>query len=177
MFLHLFVILFMGGLCPGRGLCPGGRGSLSRGKGVSVWGVLCPGGRGSLSGGRGSLSGGVSVQGQGGLCQGDPLYGKERAVRILLECFLVFYCACPGLCPGSGPVMCVSHYQCELLLWVNCWNYKCVGCTLFTLNDRFLTNSMRPSYRQMANSKEKFHVRNRKCECDSKQKRIQKTNF
>ena len=27
----------------------------------------------------------------GGLCQGDPhpLYSKERAVRILLECFLV----------------------------------------------------------------------------------------
>ena len=66
--------------------------------GVSVWGVsvqegICPGGylsRGSLSGGALCL-GGVSVQ--GGLCQGDPLdrppYGKERAVRILLECILV----------------------------------------------------------------------------------------
>ena len=31
--------------------------------------------------------GGVSVQ--GGLCQGDPPYGKEQAVRILLECILV----------------------------------------------------------------------------------------
>ena len=36
----------------------------------------------------GSLSrDGVSVR--GGLCQGLPLYGKERAVRILLECILV----------------------------------------------------------------------------------------
>ena len=37
---------------------------------------------------------GVSVQGvsvQEGVCQGDPPYGKERAVRILLECFLVVY--------------------------------------------------------------------------------------
>ena len=40
-------------------------GSLSRG--VSVWGGLCPG---------------------GGLCHGDPPYGNERAVRILLKCIL-----------------------------------------------------------------------------------------
>ena len=62
------------------------RGSLSRGslvKGISVKG--------------GSLSRGVSGQGSlsreglcpRGLCQGDPSYGKERAVRILLECILV----------------------------------------------------------------------------------------
>ena len=36
---------------------------------------------------------------------------------------------------------------------------------------------MQPSYRLMVNSKEKIHIHNRKCECDSKQKRIQKTNF
>ena len=36
----------------------------------------------------------VDVSVQGGLCQEapsdiDPLYGEERVVRILLECFLV----------------------------------------------------------------------------------------
>ena len=60
MFLYLCIILF-GGLCQG-GLCP-------------EWG-LCLGE---------SLSGSV----QGVLCEGDPLHGKERAVRILLECILV----------------------------------------------------------------------------------------
>ena len=81
-------------LCPG-GLCPGG---------------LCPGGLrpgGSLSKG-GSLSRGFSVQGvsvQGasareGLCPGGYMLGRtpgqrspysnKRAVRILLECILVF---------------------------------------------------------------------------------------
>ena len=60
------------------GLCPGG--SLS--KGISVQGVLCP---------RGPLSGGLCRGGGGNLCQGDPpAYGKERPVRILLECILVF---------------------------------------------------------------------------------------
>ena len=76
MFLHLSVILFMGG------------GSLSGGD-------LCPGG--SLSGG--SLSSGVSV---GGVCvwwglypqgvsvmENPPGMMEERAVRILLECILV----------------------------------------------------------------------------------------
>ena len=48
------------------GLWPGG--SLLRGGGVSVQERLCPG---------------------GGLCQGDPLYGDVRAVRILLECILL----------------------------------------------------------------------------------------
>ena len=96
----------------GLSLCLGG--SLSWGwslsRRVSVWGSLCP---------VGSLSGGVSVQGwrvsvQGvsvqGLCPGEslsrgslfggclsrgvsfmeiPLYGNERAIRILLECILV----------------------------------------------------------------------------------------
>ena len=67
-----------GGLCPQGGLCPGE--SLSRGG-------LCPGE--SLS--RGVSVQGVSIQGvsvKGSLCQGDP-HGKERAVRILLECILV----------------------------------------------------------------------------------------
>ena len=104
------------GLCPGvsvqGGFCPGG--SLSRGgslcgalclRGVSVQGGLCPGGslsrgvsvQGSLS--RGSLSGGSLFRGvsacwvsvHGGLCHGDTLYGNGRAVRILLECILVFH--------------------------------------------------------------------------------------
>ena len=44
---------------------------------VSVWGDLCPGG---------SLSRRVSVR-------ETPPYGKERAVRILLECILVYFCA------------------------------------------------------------------------------------
>ena len=50
-------------------------------------GGLCLGvSGGSLSGGsltRGSLTRGVSVR-------GDPPYGNERAVRILLECILVW---------------------------------------------------------------------------------------
>ena len=53
------------------------------GGGLSVQdGSLCP--RSLCPGG--SLS--------GGLCQGDPLYGKERTVRILLECFLVMNPTC-----------------------------------------------------------------------------------
>ena len=71
-----------GGLCPGQeGLCPGvsvQEVGVSVQGGVSVqWGSL------SLSRG-GSLSRGV--------CQGDPPYSKERAVRILLECILVLLC-------------------------------------------------------------------------------------
>ena len=88
------------------------RGSLSRGSllavsvygslsgGGSAWGGLCPGG--SCPGGflpRGSLSGGLCL---GGLCPGGslcwvcvrepplPPYGNEQAVRILLECILVY---------------------------------------------------------------------------------------
>ena len=60
-------------------LCQGG--SLSRGvsvKGVSVQGGLCPG---DLCPG-GSLSTGAVL----------PRYGKEQAVRILLECILVSQC-------------------------------------------------------------------------------------
>ena len=47
--------------------------------GGSLSGGLCPGGfcPGSLCPG-------------GGLCKGDPPYGNERAVRILLECILVW---------------------------------------------------------------------------------------
>ena len=58
---------------------------------------MTPLSRGSLSKalGKGSLSREVSVHGDfcpGGLCQGDlPPYGKEQAVRILLECILVLY--------------------------------------------------------------------------------------
>ena len=73
----------MGGLCPGGGglsrgwgVCIGGGESLSRGWGVSVQGGLCPG-WGSLS--RGSLS-----------WRPPSPYGNERAVRILLECILVW---------------------------------------------------------------------------------------
>ena len=72
-------------------------GSLSRGslsKGGLYPGGLCP---------RGCLSIGVSVQGglcligslsRGGLLSGrpPPLSGKERAIRILLECILVSTC-------------------------------------------------------------------------------------
>ena len=53
-----------------RGLCPGG--FLSRR--VSVQGGLSP---------HGSLSRRVSLSGR-------PPYGKEQAVRILLECILVY---------------------------------------------------------------------------------------
>ena len=79
-----------------EGLCPGGslsKGSLSCGlsPGVSVQGVcvgdFCPGRY---------LSGVLCL----GVCQEDTppprtktfLYGKERAVRILLDCFLVTFC-------------------------------------------------------------------------------------
>ena len=85
------MILFTGGsLCPGNwvsvgvGVCP---------VGLSVQGALCPEGSlprgGSLS--RGYLFTGVFVRGSRsrGLCQGDPLYGNVRAVRISLECILV----------------------------------------------------------------------------------------
>ena len=66
MFSQASVILFTRG---GLGLCPGG---LCSGR-VSVKGGLCP----------------------GGLCHGDPPYGNERAVRILLECILVvIYASC-----------------------------------------------------------------------------------
>ena len=96
-----------GGLCLRRSLSVQGvsvqGGYLSRG--FSVQGVSV---QGSLSGGSlswGSLSRGISVQGslcpgysmsvQGvSVCQGDPQtetpYDEERAVRILLECILVY---------------------------------------------------------------------------------------
>ena len=56
-------------------------------KRVSVQGGLCPGVGGLCPGGS-------SVK--GGLCQGDPPdrdppYGNVHAVRILLECILVFF--------------------------------------------------------------------------------------
>ena len=49
--------------------------------------VICD----SVQFGGGSLSRGVP---EGGICQGAP-YGKERAVRILLEFFLVKRCVGP----------------------------------------------------------------------------------
>ena len=68
-----------GPLGPGRSL-PRGRGVSSRGRGVSFKGVgLCL-----------STEGGFSVQGEGGLCLGDPPYVNVRSVCILLECILVF---------------------------------------------------------------------------------------
>ena len=82
-----------------RDLCPKGvsvQGSLSMGafvQGVFVRGFLPRFYQLSF---QGSLSREVSVQGvsaqgvsvQVSLCQEDPLYSEERAVRILLECFL-----------------------------------------------------------------------------------------
>ena len=49
--------------------------------------------RGLCQGGfcAGGLCPGMSLS--RGLCQGDPPYGKERAVRIILECILIFICA------------------------------------------------------------------------------------
>ena len=84
------------GLSREMGLCPGGEGK-------SVWGEVCfcLGGlclEGSVWGGslsRGDLCLGVPVQGgslsEGGVAvrESPPPYGKERAVRILLECILV----------------------------------------------------------------------------------------
>ena len=76
-----------GSLCPGRslsgGLCPGG-GVLCPGVGVFARGVSAQGQGGSLPGGGRSQPRGVSVR------ETPPTYGKERAVRILLECILVF---------------------------------------------------------------------------------------
>ena len=61
-------MFLLGGLCPEAGLCPGV---------VSVQGGLCPGG---------SLSRGLPDSDP---LDKDPPYGEGRAVRILLECFLV----------------------------------------------------------------------------------------
>ena len=74
------------------GLCPGGGGSLSRGRGIYVQGGLCLE-AGSLSGGGVSVWGGVSVQGvsiQGGLCPGGGSLSRGR-VSVQGE----------GLCPGG----------------------------------------------------------------------------
>ena len=68
-----------GKVCP-VGLCPGGglsRGSLSRGAfSVQGGGILCPGWGGGILCPGGSLS-------------GSPPHGRERTVRILLECILL----------------------------------------------------------------------------------------
>ena len=68
------------GLCSREGLCPGE--SLSRGEPLSRDGGLC------LC--RGGLCPGWGLCPEGGLYQGDPPYGNERAVGILLECILVW---------------------------------------------------------------------------------------
>ena len=108
------------GRSPSReGLCPVGICSGVSVQGVSVQGDLCPEGfsvqRGSLSRAGGLCSGGslfrgglcpegVSLQGRGSLSRGSlsgqslsggsllgrPRYSNERAVRILLECILVY---------------------------------------------------------------------------------------
>ena len=79
-----------GGLCPRGSLSKGGlcpRGFLSRE--VSVWGVSVRGCVSSMVSVQGVLCSGVSVQGisvWGGICRKS----ERGAVRILLECFLVF---------------------------------------------------------------------------------------
>ena len=86
-----------GSFCPG-GLSPEGRLCL---QGVFVWGGLVQG----VSVQGVSLQRGISVQGflcpeggwvsvRGGSLSGRPLYGKERAVRILLECILIRILTC-----------------------------------------------------------------------------------
>ena len=80
MFLYLYVILFIGG-----GSLSGGVGGGLSGGVISVQGVSV---QGEVSVQGVSLSGGLSVQ--GGFCHGDPPYGYVRAVRILLECILVY---------------------------------------------------------------------------------------
>ena len=87
MFSPVFICPQWGGLCPGEGSLSKG-GSLSRGVSVQRGGSVQ--GRGSLS-----LPGGVSVRGGGsvrrGVCIREiPPYGNELAVRILLECILVW---------------------------------------------------------------------------------------
>ena len=96
--------LSRGGLCPGGGICLGGSfpgGSLSRGRlclgGVSVEGCLCP---------EDGWVGGILCL--GGLCQETSPYGKERAVRILLECILVRILTCYIITPVNLHQTCLS---------------------------------------------------------------------
>ena len=83
----------LGDLCPGWGVSVQGRGSLSRvGEGLCPgwWRVSVQGGEGvSVQDGGGPLSrvGSLSRGGEGST---PSLYGNERAVRILLECILVW---------------------------------------------------------------------------------------
>ena len=79
------VIFSQASVCPQGGLCM---------MSLPAQGGLCPV---AVSVGVGSLCPGVSDQGvsdqwglcQGGLCPETPQNGKERAVRILLDCNLV----------------------------------------------------------------------------------------
>ena len=124
-----------------RVLCLGG--SLSRGvsvrgisiQGISVQGVLCLGG---------SLSRGVCLVGfcPGGLCPGSflsrgslsketPLYGKERAVLILLECMLVrifkLWYKRPGCCHNASKTCEFFPFSTKLLEMA----LQCVGIKQF----------------------------------------------
>ena len=147
MFLHLSVILFTGGLCPGGISAQGGvclDGCLNR------W-VLCT--RGWYLSRGGSLSRRVSVQGvsvqrevsvqgslctEGGLCPGEslyrgwslsggslsgrPPYGNVRAVRVLLECILVLFVAAVEVYDSTrSRLFCRVFYKpghCEYSLYV-----------------------------------------------------------
>ena len=93
MFLQVSVILFTGGACSRGGACsqsggvsaPGGRG---------VWSGGVPAHGGCLLGGcllLGGVCSGGGASGPGGVPGGDPPRLLLRAVRILLECILVYY--------------------------------------------------------------------------------------
>ena len=76
---------------------------------VSVQGVLCPGGslfRGSLS--RGVCSCHVMS------CHGDLPYSNERAVRILLECILVWFVNISCNLKNSQTKLCFRTFRASL---------------------------------------------------------------
>ena len=124
MFLHLSVILFMGG-----GSVQGSLSGGSLSKRVSVQGGsvseggLCP---------EGPLLRVVGLSLSRGLCQGNPPNGYVRLVRILLECILVIYIVSMpyqwrilkenigtrprALCPISFMFMQFSEKNCPLML-------------------------------------------------------------
>ena len=118
MFLHVSVILFVGGLCPSMhhrshdqkgGLCPAG--SLSRGmyvqgvsvRGVYVWGVSVQ---------RGLCLGGCLSR---GLCLGDLCPGGYLSGRLSVQGSLSGGSLSRGLCPGGslsrGSMLGTTHRQ------------------------------------------------------------------